>query len=367
MSGLACFDFANYLTDIKAIIKDLFQYNATGVSITAFGYYRQPANKIRGFYWDFFSGGVFHFIQHSPSITPNGNVAGWEANKRAVAIYARDQMRVLDSAFYMTSEAPEEGLIGAFDALHLGTVGTVRNDYGQFFPGFQICYGRYQGLLDLSVNFNDGAVNGTSVPTDQSDFYVRLLNASFHATGGRLCLNNHTQYMVVPIDPPTFFNCPAYIILIAVKSFIDKMTATPMIRKYMRRGFRQRPLPASWEGDYIESGQSLYDFVGFRSGSAGTYYTSSVWMLPDADADFASTSHNIGIVISGVLTATNTYNIYMDARAYNLSPTSIKVLYSRLGAVRTEVARFTDVLDIDITVTFDGVSAPLLLYEVVQL
>jgi len=175
----------------------------------------------------------------------------------------------------------------------------------------------------------------------------------------------------MPVFPATLLNCPMFYMIVWIKGMIAKMDETPMIRTYMRKGFRMRPLPESWEGDYVESGQMLSTFLAFQQAELSIYYSSSVWMLPEADDDYPLTDHCIGIVITGASTeATHDYNIYMQAEAYDLSPTTVKALYRRVGtggSSRTEVARFTDVLDYTATLVFDGVTAPCDLYEIVTL
>lgn len=365
---LQVFDVANYKTQIEAILKDVLTYNATGSSPTAFGYYRQTTNKPRGFYFDVW-GGSFHAMQYAPSVTPNGNSGDWENNKRDVAIYLRDQMRVLDSDFFTTTEAPEEGQVGAFDAMHLGLLGLFPStiQVGQFSPLFQVVYGRYQSLLTFGNTLNETATALTPIPSSQAAYYTIILNASFHATGGKLCVTNFTLVPIVPTNPPTISNCPMYYMLAFIKGMITNMTATPMIRTYLRSGHRQRPLAQSWEGDMLVSGEDLYGFFARRSGEVNSYNSSSVWLNPDADPDYPLTSNCIGIVITSALPSTITYPISMDAVAYGLSPTQIKVLYSRVGSTRTELTRFTDRLDYTPTIVFDGTNPPTALLEIVTL
>ena len=367
--SLTHFDFANYLSDIQAIIKDVQQYDGSGTEPTAFGYFLQPSsNRARGFYYDLWGGGA-HLLQYAPSVDPNGNTVDWEANKVTLSTYLRTQMRDAgggnDSAFYQTTEAPEEHLIPAFDAVHLGTFGTLNDTYGGGTFLYSVVYSRFQCLLDLSVTLNTTATAPTPIPSSQNIYYTAWVAKIWHETGGHLCINNTTSAVLIPTNPPTLANCPMFYMLAFMKSIIDKVAATPAIKTYMQRGWRMRPLEDSWYGDLIESGDTLAAYLA--SNVTDTWVNHSIWLNPSADSDFASTSNCIGIVITSHDTNDHTLNLYMQSEAYDLSPTSVKVLYTRVGNVRTEVTRFTDVLDYDITVAFDGSQAAVLLYEVVQL
>lgn len=367
------FDWANYLTSVKAIIKDVIRYQGGGASGSALlGYYRQPAaNRWRGYYWDLYGGGGnLSTFQHSPGLNPNGNSGDWEPNKSELADYEREQMRALDSGFYQTTENCEEGLIGGgFDVMHIGqlgeTSGEVGRKWGQLASLFTVVYSRYQCLLNLGVTLN----STTFVDSSQQGYYASWVNASFHSTGGHLCLSNGVVTgRLVPTDPPTLGNCLNFYLLTFIKSIITKMNATPSIRTYMRTGLRCRPLAASWDGDYLESGTGLSDYLVQEvstSLSAAVYVSSSVWLNPAADADYPTTANCIGIVITSASTQNYTYNIAIDAEAYDLDPTRVHVLYSRVGAVRTELARFTDELDYDLSIVFDGSTAPCILLEIV--
>jgi len=375
-------DYSQYPSEVKAIFRDVFLYDGTGASPTVFGYYWATSpvapftgNKIQGFYFDLFGGGGgLSQFQLAPSIDPNGAVATWELTKADFASYLRGQMRGEDPDFYTSTENCEEGLIGVMDFHHMGGIGESPSptDWGALVGGFGIVYSRYQCMFDLSIALNDACFT-TGSPSTQAAYYTCWLQASFHYTGGHLALHNQARgdgsfYQLVPIEPASIANCPMLYMLVWTASMIAAMNATPAIKRYMHGGFKQRPLPASWEGDYVESGQMLATYVAFAQNQLATFYYSSVWMNPDADADFLSTDHCIGIIITGAATEpSTTYNIYMQAEAYDLSPTTVKALYSRVGAVRTELTRFTDVLDYDVEVEFGGVLAPCDLYEIVTL
>lgn len=369
------FDWANYLTTVKAIIKDVFQYDGTGPGsgLGAFGLWRAPsANRWRGHYWDLYGGaGNLSVFQLSPSVDPNGNHGDWEANKAELALYERTQMRALDAGFYQTTENVEEGLIGSgFDFMHLGVIGELvgLSQWGANVGSFSIVYSRFQCMFNLGITFNDVFFQDAS----QVIFYTMWVNFSFHQTGGHLSVSNPVVTgIVVPTDPPTLLNNNNFFLLVFMKSVIDKMNATPAIRTYMRTGYRMRPLPHSWEGHYADSGKELAAYLaeGSTNGTSPSdaRLFSSVWWNPAADADYPATSNCYGIVITSCLTASTTYRIQIEANELDMPPTSVKVLYSRVGAVRTELTRFTESLDYTATITFDGATAPVLLFEVVQL
>jgi len=366
------FDWANYQTTVRNIFKDIYSYDGLGASAVAFGYWRQTTNRIRGFYFDLYGGGGnLSSFQAAPSLDPNGNSGDWEPNKALVASEVRTHMRTLDPDFYFSTENAEEGLIGAFDIHHVGGIGDSSqasdNIWGSNLWMFGVVYSRFQALYDLALTLNDTAFQNPS----QQVYYAVLMSSVFHGTGGHVCISNGIEgQVIIPTDPPTQGNCTLYYLVVSMQSFIAAMDATPVIRTYMRTGYRMRPLPASWEGDYIESGRGMFQFLADEvgAGNQGVFVCSSVWLNPAADPDFPATSSCLGIVISSVSTeATLTYNIYIDSEAYDLVPDRPKALYLRTGASRTEIARFTDVLDQDITITFNGTSAPFYLYEIVQL
>ncbi len=363
------FDFANYLADCKAIMKDVLQYDGLGASATAFGYWRRTVTKIKGYYWDLYGGGGnLSSFQAAPSIDPNGNSGDWEANKAELALYQRTQMRVLDAAFYQSTENAEENLIGSgFDMMHVGGIGDLDVTlWGVNAQLFTVVYSRYQCLMNLAVTLNETTFDGDT----QQGFYTAWINATFHATGGHFCISNgnETGGVLCPTDPPQLGQ-PNFRICAFIATAMLKVDTTPAIRTYMQRGWRMRPLPASWEGHAISLNLSAAGYAqeGRADGPTPHSVFSSVWMNPAADADFPSTSNCIGIVISSCGLASLTYNIYMDSEAYDLVPHRTKVLYLRVGAARTEITRFTETLDYDATITFDGATAPMYLFEVVQL
>ena len=379
--ALTYLDFCNYLNTVKLITKDHFIYNGSGVSPTAFGYIYATdtntaggltGNKPRGFYFDLFGGGGnVSTFQQTPSLTPNGNNGEWEARKRELAEYWRTYARLIDADFYTSTENCEEGLIGVIDIHHLGGIGSspTPDVWGAQGWSFNIVYSLYQCFNDLSVSVNDGAL----ISTAQDFYYAAWVNAVFHITSGHLCINNGARadgsfLPICPVFPVTFGSSGLYITMVLMRSCIDKMDATPMIRNYMRGGFRMRPLPASWEGDYMDSGKMLATYLAtaVSTDDISIYVSSSVWVLAGVDDDYP-TIGALGIVITSAHTADVVYNIYMQAEAYDLDPTRVHVLYERIGAVRTELKRFTDVLDYDYTIVFDFVSAPCVLLEVVQL
>lgn len=365
-------DFNTYLTQVKAILLDHYFYDGSGASPTAFGYYyatdTNPAggltgNKVRGFYFDLFGGGGnVSTYQQAPSISPNGNSGTWEERKADLADHIRTEGRLLDADLYTSTENCEEGLIGVIDIHHLGGIGSSPSPtvWGAQGAMFNIVYSRYQCLHDLSIAVNDDALTGFT----QDFYYAAWVNAVFHITAGHLCLNNGarsdgTWLPIVPLATPGFGTCGLFVTLTMIKSFIAKMDATPLIRSYMRAGTRMRPLPASWEGDYMDSGFMLATYLAHAQGDASVFTSSSVWVDP--------ATGDIGIVLTSAITGNVAYNIYMDAEAYDLDPTRVHVLYRRVGAVRTELVRFTDVLDYDHTIVFDLVAASCELLEVVQL
>jgi hypothetical protein len=121
----------------------------------------------------------------------------------------------------------------------------------------------------------------------------------------------------------------------------------------------------SWEGDCMASGRPLSSYLAHAQGLDFNIYTStSVWMNPDADLHFAD-SNNIGIVLTSVHTDDVPYKIHIDSEAYGLDPTRLHILVSRLGNVRTELARFSDLLDYDFTSIFDFLGAHCVLLEIV--
>lgn len=371
------FDFSNYMTDAKAIFKDILRYQGGGASADPLlGYYRQPtANRFRGWYWDLYGGGGnLSTFQATPALNPNGNSGDWEPNKAEIALDARTQMRALDAAFYQSTENCEEGLIGSgFDVMHTGGIGDVPgevgNNWGCIASLFTVVYSRYQCMLNLAITLNET----TFTVGGQDAFYSAWINAEFHVTGGHFCLSNGiVTGLLCPTDPPVFGQ-PNFRIVAYIATALAKVTATPIIKKYMQRGFRMRPLPESWEGHQLELNVGIGDYC--QRGSAGVltdypspfYIFSSVWLNPAADDNFPSTSNCIGIVISSSGIENLTYNIYMESEAYDLVPERVKVLYQRVGAVRTELTRFTETLDYDASIVFDGATAPLYLFEIVQL
>lgn len=368
---VAFMDFVNYYATVKAIHKDIYQYDGGGTSPTAFGYYLEPtANRARGFYFDLFGGGGnLSIYQHAPSLDPNGSSGQWETNKAGLAAYIRTQLRVIDSAIYTSTENCEEGLIGSIDIMHAAGIGSSPEPkvWGQLGFTFAIVYSRAQCLFDLAIALNTSANDTLQIPSTQTVFYTTWINAGFHYTGGHLCINNgFASGIVVPTNPPTLANCPMYYTLVFIKSVIAAMNATPAIRTYMHSGFRMRPLPASWEGDYMESGQPLSSYLVNQQTNTDVYISSSVWLNPAADSDYTGTSGCLGIIITSASTSNVTYNLSLDSECYGLDPSRIKILYSRAGAFRTEVTRFIVALDYDIAITFNGTDAPVLVYEVVQ-
>src|SRR5688572_5991580 len=179
------FDFPNYLSSIKAIVKDIFQYDGMGASATAFGYHRLMSPPPHGFYWDLYGGGGnVGTQQHAPSLTTNGNNGDWESAKNELVEYQREQMRAsLDPDFYQSTEAPEEGLIPGFDFMHMGQLGEVHNDdWGSNMALFNIVYSRYCCLFNLGVTLNTDATDYFTIPSTQSAFYVMWVNWAFHET-----------------------------------------------------------------------------------------------------------------------------------------------------------------------------------------
>lgn len=376
-------DYSQYQDDVNLIHADIFRYNGSGTHPDAFGYYYATdpvglaGNKIQGYYLDLFGGGGgLSIFQFAPSLNPNGVVPDWETKKRAFTSYQRTAMRLLDSDFYFSTENCEEGLIGVIDIHHSGGIGESPSptDWGQYVGSFGIVYSRFQCMFTLAIALNDACFT-TGSPSTQAQYYTTWVQAQFHFTGGHMAFHNQARgdgsfYQLVPLEPPGIANCPMYYMLVWMQGMVTKMDETPMIRKYMRLGLRMRPLPESWEGDYVESGSMLSTYLATVQSVLSIYYTSSVWILPEADDDYPLTSACIGIVITGAATEeTHTYNIYMQAEAYDLSPNTVKVLYQRVGATRTELTRFTDVLDYDHEVVFDSLNfqAPCDLLEIVTL
>lgn len=348
------------LATIKAIIADIHGYNGTliGGGSDNIGYYTQLFGAApRGWYYDLWGGGGVLF-NYDPAVDPNGNIGTWEINKNALTVYLRDRMRAVDPAFYFSTENCEEAMIPSVDVMHIGDLFSAET--GVFDGAFSVVYSRYQCLIDLSITLNQNAVDpALGIPSSQYAFYLGWVVWMWHETGGHVCINNGQNIPLISVDPPTIANCPEYILLVGAKRLIERLDSNADMKNYMQRGIRMRPLPASWEGTYLEAGLKLKDWIAGQMNSAVNpqhMICSSVWQNVETGS--------IGIVLTNHETMNLVYHIHVEAAAYDLNPGSVYALYRNVAGVRTEVKRFTDILDYDHTLGFDAVSLTCDLLEI---
>lgn len=367
-SDLVYFDLEAYQNDVTDIVTDMILYNGTGSNPEVLGYYRNVTNKPRGWYLDLWGGGGV-LLNYDPALSPNGNTGAWETRKSQIGSDVRDAVRAVDANAYFITENTEQGIIPSMDVACSGSApgGT---DAGQTLDLFGTVFSRFQCILELGVVFTTASLTD-STPSSQYVLYLSWHMFRWHENGGHFCMTNGTGVPVCPVDPPSISNCPEYPLLVAILRCLSRFSTVPAMKTYMRHGLRMRPLPSSWVGDYLEGGLQLVTWLNNNAANAVTpanLINHSVWKHVDGAANGIATN-DIGIVITSHREANQTFNIYMRSEAYDLSPTAIKVLYKRNNSTgnREEVTRFTDILDYDVTLTYDGSGPAVDLYEVVTL
>ncbi len=356
-NSLAAFDLGNALTTVEAVLLDVYRYDGSGVGSLANGYYWGTSNKIHGYYMDLWGGGGV-LLNYDPTVNPNGNTGLFAGGKSACTQYLREQMRILDPEFFLSTENVEEQMIPTIDIAHiydgLPAAGHLNGMFG-------IVHSRFVPIYDLSITFNsESLLNG--IPSSYYLFYMSWVMWQWHQTGGHLCLHNGTGVPICPVDPPSLFNTPQFPLIAMMNRVISRMNTNEAIRNYMRTGFRCRPLPSSIEGDFIASGQSIIVFLTANTSNLNpaSEIFSSVWR------DLDSPNFPIGIVLTSIYTGNMTVDIHVEPEAYDFNPQEPYILYRNIDGVRTELTRFIGTLDYTHTLVFDGAGPAVDLLEIIK-
>ncbi|HYC76677.1 MAG TPA: DUF6259 domain-containing protein [Planctomycetota bacterium] len=281
----------------------------------------------RGWYFDFFGGGGQVQNYGTPDATctgcARGNDGKYSGGKRLMAAKCRESITECDAAGYTMTESSEESLIQVVD-LH-GTTAAWGKPYGVYWL-FPSVYGDLQRSLNIVPSQIDDTLladygPGTGlVGAAEMIAQARVLQVAFHATGmlslpriegDKTWIADAASYVLAagPGNTAPFLANPHAIPLFAIKAIHDRLSG---YRPFVE-GRRLRPLPNSWEGDFVDADLP----VGIWSHTGGAANVmSSLWSAADG---------TVGLLVTNLGPATG-LDVQFDPALYGMSgPNGFKV------------------------------------------